>query len=727
MIFSHRFQILQDLGEGGIGIVYRSLDRWTGKDTALKTLAADLVNPSLLESFKREFLMLSQLKHPGVVEVFDFGYSSSTDAIGTPLPYFTMEFVDGKSLSESFPDFHNSFESSGEMEIFHSLVSQMCDILEFIHLRGLVHCDLKPDNIKITGHIFKPKILDFGLAEKAGSKRIKETKGTLPYMAPEMFKEEPLDARTDLYSLGVILYELVTSKLPFSSDDPVKIVSAHLQQKPVSPLEINPHIPLLLNELILRLLEKSPAERPQDAHQVKKLLEQGFSIHHKEKRKMGYPYVQSLISHIYSGSMVGRETETRRLEEYLKRATSSEGGSVLVSGEQGIGKSLLLQQLKVTCQLQGITVIDMDCRQDQTIAYQPLIDICHKLLLCIENRCSPSIIQNLKDIIRRFKEGFHLDQDKSPDGTFSGTAESLNGFHKNIHDTFVEISTALPLVMILDDLQWVDDSTLRFLEFCQSQNNPDKIIWCLAFREETLKKDPLLQAFLTHSIKEKKIDLLKLSRFDRHETRNLILSKLPSNKFPSEFFSFVHERTAGNPHFVVEVLKYLLEKNVVFLEDSQWMVDLNGLKKTTIPGSIESVLTKNLKRYDDQILDLLGAAAVIGKRFSYSLIGELKPSDRKKAREILTVLTDHQLLIQKDDPVEGEKFYEFANHSLQTILYRRLKKSERILWHKKIGGLLERRLADEGDELVFELAYHYSKAEENLKAYQYALLSAEKM
>jgi len=727
MVFSHRYQVLQDLGEGGIGKVYRSLDRWTGKDIALKVLAADLINPSLLESFKREFLMLSQLKHPGVVEVFDFGYLSSTGASETPLPYFTMEFVEGRSLSESLPAFHNSAQSSGEVEIFHHLVLQICDILEFIHLQGLVHCDLKPDNIKITGHIFKPKILDFGLAEKIGSKRIKETKGTLPYMAPEMFKEEPLDARTDLYSLGVILYELITSRLPFFSDDPVKIVSAHLQEKPISPLEINPHIPPFLNELILRLLEKSPADRPPDAYQLKKLLEQGFSIYQNEGKKTEYPSVQNLISHVYSGSMVGRETESHRLEEYLKKATASDGGFVLISGEQGIGKSLLLKQLKVTYQLQGITVVDTCCLQDQTVAYQPLMDICRKLLLYAENQGSLPIVQNLKEILRRFKEGFHWDQDKSTDGKASDTAESVSGLHLSIFDAFTEISTVLPLVIMIDDLQWVDASTLQFLGFCRSQCKPNKIIWCLSLREEPLNRDSLLQTFLTHDIGEKKTDLIKLSRFDLDGTRNLILSKFLVNQFPGEFFSFVHERTAGNPHFVVEVLKYLLEKKVVFLKDSHWMLDLHALKKTNIPDSIESVLTENLKRYDAQILDLLGIASVVGKKFSLNLIGELSPSDRDKTGEILTMLTDQQLLVRKDDPVDGERYYEFTNQSLQAILYRRLKRSERILRHKKIGELLERRLTDEGDELVFELAYHYSEAGENLKAYQYTLLSAEKM
>jgi serine/threonine protein kinase/tetratricopeptide (TPR) repeat protein len=726
-ISSHRYQVLQDLGEGGIGKVYRCLDQWTGKEIALKILASDLVNRSLLESFRHEFLMLTQLRHPGVVEVFDFGYLLSTEAAGTPLPYFSMEFVGGKSLAESFPGSFDSFESSDETERFYHLVMQICDILEFIHLRELVHCDLKPDNIKITDHVFQPKILDFGLSEKAGTKRIKETKGTLPYMAPEMFQGEPLDARTDLYSLGVILYEMVTAKLPFTSDDPVKIVSAHLQQKPVSPLEINPHIPLHLSDLILRLLEKSPGDRPPGAHRVRKLLKQGFLSHYKKKIKNQYPHIQNLIHHIYSGPLVAREVESSRLEGHLRKTSAAKGGLILVSGEQGIGKSLLLKQLKLTCQLQGITVMDANCRQDQTLAYQPLVDICRQLQFCIEGQCSPSVIQNLEKIIHRFKEGPCLDPDNSLDGTVTDTNDSLTGFHKEIHDIFVEISSVFPLVMILDDLQWVDTSTLQFLEYCQTLYNPSKMIWCLAFREEPLIKNTPFQAFLTHSLEGEKTDLLKLSRFDLRGTRNLILSKLKSCGFPEEFFSFVHERTAGNPDFVLEVLKYLLEKNVLQLEDSNWVVDLNGLRKTTIPGSIESVLTENLKRYDVQVLDFLSVAAVVGKRFSLNFMEELGPSEGEKTKEILNMLTDHQLLIRKDDPREGAGYYEFANHSLQTILYRRLTENQRMLWHKKIGEILERRLASERDESVSAIAHHYSEAGENSKAYQYTLLAAEKM
>ncbi len=275
-ILSHRYQILQDLGEGGIGKVYQALDRWTNQNVAIKVLFSGLANPVMAESFQKEFHLLCQLKHPGVVEAFDFGYLNQADLKAAPIPYFTMEFVAGKSLSESFIDPFQSPKPASEFERLYLLIWQICDILEFLHLRGLAHCDLKPDNIKITDQIFRPKILDFGLAEEIGSKRVKEIKGTLPYMAPEMFKEEPLDERTDLYSLGVILYKLVTSKLPFSSEDPVKIISAHLQQRPLPPSEINPYIPPSLNELVIKLLEKSPSERPKDANRIKQMLELGF-------------------------------------------------------------------------------------------------------------------------------------------------------------------------------------------------------------------------------------------------------------------------------------------------------------------------------------------------------------------------------------------------------------------------------------------------------------------
>jgi serine/threonine protein kinase/tetratricopeptide (TPR) repeat protein len=722
--FSYRYEILQDLGEGGIGKVYKAYDRWIRKDIALKVLTTDVENPTFVESFKKEFLLLSQLKHAGVVEVLDFGFSEKSEhpvwagvksSPNHKVPYFTMEFVEGKRLSENFVNFSDPLQAPGEFDKLHHLIWQISDILEFLHLRRIVHCDLKPDNLKVTDQIFRPKILDFGLSEKIGSKRGKETKGTLPYMAPEMFKEEPLDGRTDLYSLGIILYELVTSRLPFPYDDPVKIVSAHLEQKPIPPSELNALLPPSLNELIMRLLEKSPADRPCNATQVKEMIETGLKRDFRKPPGLDFPQKNSLLAHLYSGPLVGREDELNQLEDHLKMAISSQGVCVYLSGELGVGKTFLLQNLKTKCQVQGIIFVDSNCLENHTSAYQPLIEILHKLEPYVKNQCPDLIFQSLRDVFKISS------QNSSP----SLEAQAL--LHRKICQLLVEISRALPLVIVIENLQWSDLSTLKFLEYFQAQKDKGKIFMCCSLREEKLKENASLQTLIDHGLTGGDVRYLKIERFDLSRTQNLILSKLTQQKFPSEFFAFAHQRTSGNPFFILEVLKYLLENKVVFIKDSIWTTDLERLKELGVPDSIEAVLLKNLKRYDEVTLDFLNVAAVIGKRFSLRLVKELNPLEEKKLTEILTSLTNDQLLLKKEESAGERVYYEFANQSLQSLLYQRVDKDKRIFWHQKVGELLEKQSLKEEEELVFEIAYHYLEARELDKAYQYALLSAEKM
>jgi len=714
-IFSHRYEIVKHLGEGGIGKVYRTYDRWTGKEVALKVLATDVENPSLLSDFKREFLLLSQLKHPGVVEVLDFGYAEDTAQSEKLSPYLTMEFVEGKSLGQAFADFLDPHQVPGEFERLTHLIWQISDILEFLHLRGMVHCDLKPDNLKVTDRTFHPKILDFGLAEKIGSKRGKETKGTLPYMAPEMFVEEPLDERTDLYSLGVILYELVTSRLPFSFDDPVKIVSAHLQQKPVPPSKLNQNLPPSLNQLIMKLLEKSPADRPNNATQVKEMIIVEIRCDFKKVPKTDFSQEKTLLAHIYSGPMVGRETEESQLENDLRRAVSSQGGCLFLSGEQGVGKTFLFNHLKIKCQLQGVIFVDSNCLENQTLAYQPLMEILHKLKPYVENRCADHIVAKFREIFKW--------SGRDP----SASPQDQTSFHQRITDLLMEISGFFPFVMVIENLQWADFPTLQFLEHFQKQKDKGKIFLCCSLREERLKERAPLESLINRCPKRGDTNYLKLSRFDLSRTKNLISSKFIEHRLPPLFFSYIYQRTSGNPFFIMEALKYLVEKGIIFLRDSVWVADIKRLKESKVPDSIEAILLRNLERYDAKTLDFLSVVAVIGKKFILRLVRELILFDEKTLSETLSFLTHDQLLIKKEESVRDRTYYEFANQSLQTLLYQRLDEAERISWHKKVGELLEKISSKEEEESVFEIAHHYLEGGEFEKAYQYALLSAEKM
>jgi len=721
--FSNRYKIIQDLGEGGIGRVYKAYDLWNRKEIALKILTIGKQDLLVLESFKNEFLLLTRLRHPGVIEVFDFGYeklsSSGEHPDGIPLldpipgevPYFTMEFVEGKTLYQSF-DLSSQDSIQMESERLYQFIWQICDILEYLHLRGIVHGDLKPDNLKVTERIFNLKLLDFGLSEEIGTKRGKAAKGTLPYMAPEMFLDEPLDERTDLYSLGVILYELVTSKLPFFSDDPMKIVSGHLEQMPVPPKELNPYLSEPLNRFILKLLEKSPSQRPQSASEVK-----AFATGHlRENSEIAER--KTFLSHLYSGEMVAREEKEAQVAKLLEQTLSSGGGGVLLAGEQGVGKSFFFKNLKIRCQLDGILYVDSNCLENQTKAYQPLIEILHKMKPYLEN-CDPSLKEKFSQSLKLIFE--------NPQDKITSLSEQQSLIHQGIIESLTHFSQIFPMVLAVDNLQWADFQTIRFLSDLGQNIKKSKIFLACAFRPEEIKGETPLKELIDRWRDKRWCQHIKLDRFDYQKSVMFIRSKLKRERFSESSFSYLHQNTSGNPFFLTEALKYLLEKQIVFLKDCIWEVDSEKLKQTSVPDSIEAVLLKNLERYDQKTLDFLNLVAVIGKKFDSELVRKLDLFAEKDLTKTLFVLVKDQVFIEKVSPIRGKLYYEFANQSLQNLLYQRWDEAKRLFWHKKVGERLEELSSKEDEESVFEIARHYLEAGESDKAYQYALLSAEKM
>ena len=711
--FARRYRILEHLGEGGIGSVYRAYDVWTKRDVALKALAADSGGPKAVRDFKREFQLLAQLKHPGVVAALDFGLSENDTSGSAGLhPYFTMEYVRGKSLRENLPGLSDPGRAEAQFEALYHLIWQLCDVLEFLHLRGTVHCDLKPDNLKITDRTFSPKILDFGLSERLGSKRGRETKGTLPYMAPEMFRQAALDERSDLYSLGIILYELVTSRLPFPSDDPVKIVSAHLQQEPAPPSEANPHLPSALSQLIMRLLEKSPADRPANAGRVKEIIEAGLKRGFKGSAKRDLSAGKPGLAHLYSGPPVAREKELRRLEVGLKQAVDSRGSLFLISGEQGVGKTTLLKQLKSACQLEGIVFVDSHCLENQTVAYQPLMEALRKLKPYLESKNAGHILPELDDLLNWSKK----DPAVGP--------EDRSSLHLRINHLLTEISRVLPLAVAIENLQWADLSTLQFLHHFQMQKDKGSVFLCASLRQEGLKQGTPLAELMECGGKEH--DWLRIDRLDPSGTKDFILSKFVNGEFPASFFTYVHERTAGNPSFIIEVLKYLVEKEVIFLSGSTWKADTKKLDQSEVPDSVEAVLFGNLERYDERTLEFLNTAAVIGKRFTLDLLEQLITADQRTLNQTASFLTQDQTLIRVEESGQGKTYYQFTNQSLQNLLYQRVDRTRRVSLHGRVARLLEETGTEE-EESLFSIAYHYLEGEDFDKAYQYALKSAEKM
>jgi serine/threonine-protein kinase len=266
--FAGRYEILGSLGRGGMGVVYRARDTQLDEVVALKLLRPEALesDPSLLDRFKQEIRLARRITHRNVLRTHDFG-----EAAG--VPYISMEYVDGVNLKDLIRG-----RGALPVGVGLSIAKQMCHGLAAAHEMGVVHRDVKPHNMMILPETGDLKIMDFGISrvqavgEASGLTMAGTVMGTPDYMPPEQAQGRPADFRADLYSLGVVLFEIFTGRLPFAGDGPTAVLIAHVQKQPPRPRSVRPGVPAELEAVILRALEKDPARRWQTAHEIEDAL-----------------------------------------------------------------------------------------------------------------------------------------------------------------------------------------------------------------------------------------------------------------------------------------------------------------------------------------------------------------------------------------------------------------------------------------------------------------------
>lgn len=259
---NNRYTIQEKVGGGGMANVYKAHDNKLGRDVAVKILKQEFVNDNeLVDNFRKESYSAAKLNHPNIVGVFDVGVD---DIDGEKNYYIVMEIVNGKTLKDLILE-------KGKLSISETInyAIQICEALLCAHSNGIVHRDIKPQNIILNGDNV-PKVTDFGIAQGTNKNTMteKDIIGSVHYFSPEQAKGEKTDERSDIYSLGILFYEMVTGELPFDGDNPISIALKQVHENISIPSRINPEVPKSIDELILTMTDKDPKRRYKSLKEV---------------------------------------------------------------------------------------------------------------------------------------------------------------------------------------------------------------------------------------------------------------------------------------------------------------------------------------------------------------------------------------------------------------------------------------------------------------------------
>ncbi|MFC1614681.1 protein kinase [Gemmatimonadota bacterium] len=348
LLFADRYRDLTRIGDGAMAIVYRAHDEVLGQIVALKVLHPDLAgNQNFIERFRREIALARTITHPNVYRIYDIG-----ENVGN---YFiSMEYIDGWELKSLIPG--KKFKLAKGLNI----IQQVAQGLNQAHCQGIIHRDLKPQNIMIEKKTNRCVVMDFGIAMEGNLSALTQTGsflGTPDYISPEQAKGDAIDSRSDIYSLGVIMYEMFTGRLPFIADNPLAVAVNHINKAPIPPRELNRKIPQELENIILRAMQKDPNLRFSDSDELIESIQSLTASGSKRKTKVttakskktvdtdledkGNPYLnRKMIRDMRY--FFGRKKEIATI---YSRIGAARPQSVSIVGERRIGKSSLLYYL----------------------------------------------------------------------------------------------------------------------------------------------------------------------------------------------------------------------------------------------------------------------------------------------------------------------------------------------------------------------------------------------
>ena len=734
------YVLLDRIHEGAGTFVYHAVRRADRTNVVLKLLKDELASPREIAKIRHEHAILKGLDLDGVVRPHGLAKHQGNLAL-------VLEDFGGQALREGLRGQRLDWRTVLR------IAASIAETLEAVHRRRVIHKDINPNNIVMNTETGQVKLIDFGIAtrlsqeiQRAASPESLE--GTLAYMSPEQTgrMNRVIDHRTDLYSLGASLYQMLTGALPFLTTDPMELIHSHIAKVPAPPHELTPEIPRVVSNIVMKLLSKGAEDRYQRASGLKADLDECLARGQEAAQIAPFPLGQRDFSDELRvpQKLYGREAELAALMAACGRVGEGAAELLLISGAGGVGKSALVHELQRSIvHRRGYFIGGKFNQLNASVPYAPLTEAFRELVRSLltegaealalwKDRLLTAVGPNGQVLIDLLPE---VELVIGPQAAVRelGPTEAQNRFNL-VFQSFLRVFTTgtpgdPPVVLFLDDLQWVDPASLKLLQFLLTDPERANLLVIGAYRDD--KVDAAHPLKLTEGELRKAgtvIREISLKPLDLPDVSRLLCDALGCDEDRVRPLSeLILSRTHGNPFFVNQCLETLhQEKTLSFDERSgAWGWDLVRIEETMITDNVVTFMANKLQRLAPSTQRTLQLAACIGHRFemkTLSIISEKSLTetaadlwDALQQGFVLPLNAEYRFLYDPEDqdvggaplPSAFDVSFKFLHDRVQQAAYSLIEGAYEREVHLRIGRLLLAKCGGRpGDEELLEIVNH---------------------